>query len=119
MKSAFVLLAGFGDLIGAAFHAAFWRLFRWPETLAGSGRLNAAVTQVMNIMLIYTFAALGLALLWLREAAPPALLLAAVGFGALRLALQGPFFGYGSRASRGFALALLAITLLHLAAAFV
>ena len=44
---------------GALFHAAFRRLFGWPERLAPSGSLNTAITQTLNAMLIFVF--LGLA----------------------------------------------------------
>ena len=117
MKQALVIAAGIGDLLIAAFHVAFWRIFHWPKSLAGSGRLNASTTQVMNIMLIYCFVVIGVALLWLGPATPAALLLAAAGFGALRLALQPLFYGLMHPASKALAVAMLVLTLLHLFAA--
>lgn len=105
------------DLLLAAFHVAFWRLFRWPETLEPAGRLNAAVMQVMNLMLIFLFVVVAVTLLWLGPATPAPLLFAAAAFGALRIALQPVFFGLESRASQGFTAAMVLLTLAHLCAA--
>ncbi|MCA3641077.1 MAG: hypothetical protein IOC63_04350 [Methylobacterium sp.] len=118
MKAGLVQLAAFLDLALAAFHIAFWRLFRWPESLAAAGRLNAAVMQVMNLMLIYVFVVMGAALLWMGPAAPAPLLLAAAGFGAVRLALQPSFFGLRSRPSQAFTTGMALLTLAHLGATF-
>jgi len=84
MKSGLVQFAAFLDLAVTLFHIAFWRLFRWPETLQPSGRLNTAVTQVMNIMLIFLFGTVAGALFWMGATTPAPLLLAAAAFGALR-----------------------------------
>ena len=83
MKTAFVIAAGLFDVAIVVFHVLFWRLFRWPESLAGSGRLNSAITQTLNVMLTYVFAVYAAALLWQGSGAGPALLLPGVGFGAL------------------------------------
>lgn len=48
----------------AGFHLTFWRLFHWPTSLAGSGRLNAGVTQTLKIMLTLGVAIYGTALLF-------------------------------------------------------
>jgi hypothetical protein len=39
----------------ALFHAAFWKLFRWPQTLAAAGVANRAIIQIANLRLIYLF----------------------------------------------------------------
>jgi hypothetical protein len=67
-------LAAALDLGFAAFHAAFWRLFGWPGSLRHSGRVNAAITQTLNVMLAFVFAAYGgaLAVLAWRGAPVPA-----------------------------------------------
>ena len=119
MKAGLVLIAGLLDLALAAFHLAFWRLFRWPETLEPAGRLNAAVMQVMNLMLIFLFATVALTLLWMGTATPAPLLLAAAAFGGVRIALQPVFFGLRSRASQGFTAGMVLLTLAHLGAALV
>lgn len=117
MKQALVTAAALFDLGLAVFHIAFWRLFNWPGSLAASGRLNASVTQVMNIMLIYSFGMLGIILLWLGAAAPSALLLVVSGFGILRIALQPVYFGLGHPASKLLTLVFIVATLAHLGAA--
>lgn len=114
MKQGLVLAAGFFDLAIAGFHLLFWHLFRWPESLAGSGRLNTAITQTLNIMLTYVFAVYAVALLWQGREAGPALLLPGVGFGALRIWLQFRLFGIESRQSRIFTGLMALGTLLHL-----
>jgi len=37
----------------AAFHAFFWKLFRWKTSLRTATPLNRAVVQVLNLCLIY------------------------------------------------------------------
>ncbi|MCA3625882.1 MAG: hypothetical protein IOC49_01460 [Methylobacterium sp.] len=117
MKTNLVHLAAFLDLALTLFHLAFWRLFRWPQTLQPAGRLNAAVTQVMNIMLTFLFGTVAFTLFWMGPATPAPLLFAAAAFGALRIALQPIYFGLRSRASQGFTLAMVLLTLAHFAAA--
>lgn len=114
MKGAFVLAAALFDVAIFIFHVLFWRLFRWPESLEASGRLNSAITQTLNIMLTYLFAVYAAALFWLGREAGPALLLPAVGFGALRIWLQFRLFGVESRLSRIFTGMMALGTLLHL-----
>jgi hypothetical protein len=60
-----LMLAAVLDLAFAAFHLGFWRLFGWPARLKGSGNLNAAITQTLNVMLTFTFVSYGATLLWL------------------------------------------------------
>lgn len=48
----------------AVFHLMFWHLFRWPATLANSGRINTGVTQTLNIMLTFGVTMYGIALSW-------------------------------------------------------
>jgi hypothetical protein len=116
MSGPLVAACGLISLLAAVFHVMFWRLFRWPEGLQGSGRLNAAITQVMNIMLIYVFTAYGAALLWLGATAPPLLLAAGGGFLALRCALQPPMFGMSHPGSKALVAIGCAGLALHLAA---
>ncbi len=114
MKAALVYAAGLFDLAIFIFHVLFWRLFRWPESLEPSGQLNTATTQTLNIMLTYCFAVYAAALLWQGGEAGPALLLPAVGFGALRMWLQFRLFGVENRLSRIFTGLMALGTLLHL-----
>jgi hypothetical protein len=89
-----LLAAGLLDLGFALFHAAFWRLFGWPERLEPSGRLNTAITQTLNAMLGFVFLAYGAALIWQSGQADvhPLLPLAGAAFWGLRLALQLAWF---------------------------
>ena len=59
------VLAGATDLGFALFHAMFWRLFNWPGRLPASGTVNSAITQTLNVVLIYAFCAYGAGLIWL------------------------------------------------------
>lgn len=56
-----ILLGGLHSLAFAVFHMAFWKLFRWPQTLAGTTVANRAIVQILNLRLIYI--ALGIAVL--------------------------------------------------------
>ncbi len=97
-----LVAAGLIDLSFALFHAAFWRLFGWPERLQPSGSLNSAITQTLNVMLTFVFAAYGAALLWQAQAGEPATALPLAGglFWLLRLALQFLWFDLKPLASR-------------------
>lgn len=89
-----VLAAGLIDLGFALFHAAFRRLFGWPERLVPSGSLNTAITRTLNAMLIFVFLAYGATLIWLagQGNVHPALPLAGAAFWGLRLMLQFIWF---------------------------
>ena len=119
MRSALIVSAGVFDLAIAVFHLLFWRLFHWPESLAGSGRLNTAITQTLNIMLTYVFIVYGAALVMQRAEATNALLLSGFGFGVIRIYLQFRLFGVASRASLAFVGAALLGTMLHLVPALI
>jgi hypothetical protein len=58
-----VLLGGWHSLGFALFHMAFWKLFDWPRALASTNVATRAVTQILNLRLIYVF--LGMAALCL------------------------------------------------------
>lgn len=114
MKTAFVIAAGLFDVAIVVFHVLFWRLFRWPESLQPSGRLNSAITQTLNVMLTYVFAVYAAVLLWQGREAGPALLVPGVGFGILRIWLQVRLFGVESRLSKIFTGLMALGTFLHL-----
>jgi hypothetical protein len=50
-----ILSAGAFNLALALFHVCFWRLFKWPLSLAPSGTLNRGVTQILNLAIAYLF----------------------------------------------------------------
>lgn len=56
-----ITLGGLHSLAFALFHIAFWKLFGWPQTLAGTTIANRAILQILNLRLIYVF--LGIAAL--------------------------------------------------------
>ena len=47
----------------AVFHMFFWKLFGWPAELKSLSVANRAITQIMNLRLIYIFLAVGVILL--------------------------------------------------------
>ena len=50
-----VCLCGMHSLGFAAFHLAFWKLFGWPAALRQTNAATCAVTQILNLRLIYVF----------------------------------------------------------------
>lgn len=56
-----IRLAGLHSLGFAVFHLAFWRLFRWRETLQRAAFADRAILQIANLQLVYVF--LGIAAL--------------------------------------------------------
>ena len=91
---ALLLAAGLLDLGFALFHAAFWRLFGWPERLEPSGQLNTAIAQTLNAMLGFVFLAYGAVLVGQsgQGSVHPLLPLAGAAFWSLRLVLQFAWF---------------------------
>ncbi len=58
-KITFIYLSGIFNLIVAVFHILFWKIFNWKVTLDKGTKANKAVTQLMNVNLIYLFLAMG------------------------------------------------------------
>ncbi len=113
----YTILASLFDIGFGLFHLAFWRLFGWPATLVGSGKINAAVTQTLNAMLTYCFFAYALALIWsTTEEHSPLLAWAGAGFWLLRAALQPLLFSARHRLSVAMTILFLAGAALHTAA---
>ncbi len=105
----------------AAFHVAFWKVFRWPVTLAGSGRTNSAITQTLNVLITYCFIVYALALIAMWCADAPTATAAALGVGAgfwlIRACLQSALFPVRGRVSKAFTWLFAAGVALHVAAA--
>jgi multidrug transporter EmrE-like cation transporter len=116
--------AGTIDLGFAVFHILFARLFGWPDRLQASGGINAAITQTLNVVLIYIFIAYGTGLLALAVAKPgiPAAFsqsyaLAGAGGWALRTALQFVYFPARRHWSAAITIVFVVAAALHGAAA--
>ena len=56
MNEWIILAAGIHSLAFALFHLAFWRLFRWRDTLQRATPVDRAVIQILNLRLTYVFA---------------------------------------------------------------
>ncbi|QWP76598.1 hypothetical protein J5226_23985 [Lysobacter sp. K5869] len=56
-----IYLAGLHSLGFALFHVAFWKLFRWRQTLRTATVADRAIIQILNLRLIYVL--LGIAAL--------------------------------------------------------
>lgn len=116
-----IVAAGLFNLALAVFHAMFWRLFRWPESLAGLDRVNRAILQLVNIFLAAFFVMVGLAfVIFAGEIAGSQLgrfLLASMAVGwVFRLVLQPVYFGWKSGKSLFVLAVLLLGVVLHLGA---
>ncbi|MBN7137179.1 hypothetical protein A7A76_20825 [Lysobacter enzymogenes] len=59
--TSWIHLAGLHSLGFAVFHLAFWRIFRWRDTLRTATVADRAILQILNLRLIYVF--LGIAAL--------------------------------------------------------
>ncbi len=114
-----LVASGLIDLGFALFHAAFWRLFGWPERLQPSGGLNSAITQTLNVMLSFVFVAYGAALIWQGWIGATAMALPLVGglFWILRLVLQFVWFDLKPIASRAITAVFALAAAVHLLAA--
>ena len=54
-----VQLCGLHSFAFAGFHLAFWKLFDWKRELQKVGLPTRAVTQILNLRLIYFFVGVG------------------------------------------------------------
>jgi hypothetical protein len=98
----YLLMAGILWMAGAlyhlgfaAFHAFFWKLFRWKTSLRSATPLNRAVIQVLNLCLIYAFLAIAVfsAVRAVKPEAGSAAPFCVAGFWLLRAFYQPLFFG--------------------------
>jgi hypothetical protein len=99
-----ILAAGAFNLALALFHLLFWRLFKWPHSLAASGALNRSVTQILNLAIAYLFSLSALVCFFFPvDLAQTALgqfwLLAMAIFWLARALVQPVFFGLRHPAS--------------------
>lgn len=62
---ALVYLCGVHSLGFAVFHLAFWKLFGWPAALRQTNVATRAVTQIINLRLIYVFLGVAVLCFWL------------------------------------------------------
>jgi hypothetical protein len=102
--SALLFSAGLFNLVFAAFHLLFWRLFRWPDELSRLGFANRGIMQVLNLCLTYMFVLMGgVFLLYPAQLQGTDLgrwlLLGMTGFWLVRLIYQPMFFGLRHRPS--------------------
>jgi hypothetical protein len=58
-KDLLVQLCGLHSFGFAAFHLAFWKLFDWKHDLQRASFATRAVTQILNLRLIYVFIGIG------------------------------------------------------------
>lgn len=65
MRSVALCYSAAHDLALMAFHALFPRLFQWRRALATLDAVNHGVVHVMNLALMFVFAAAGLFCAWL------------------------------------------------------
>lgn len=54
-----VQLCGLHSFAFALFHLAFWKLFHWKHELQKVGLPTRAITQILNLRLIYFFTGMG------------------------------------------------------------
>lgn len=55
MKETLIIAGGIYTVALIIFHALFWRIFNWPETLMPLNYVNKAVIQVLNISITFIF----------------------------------------------------------------
>ncbi len=58
-KDLLVQLCGLHSFGFAAFHLAFWKLFDWKRDLQRASFATRAITQILNLRLIYVFLGIG------------------------------------------------------------
>ena len=54
-----VQLCGIHSFAFAAFHLGFWKLFDWKRDLRDTSLATRAITQILNLRLIYFFLGIG------------------------------------------------------------
>lgn len=125
MAEAFLFIGGLYHLAFSVFHLLFGRVFKWKSSLRLTTQVNRSVIQVMNLCLVFLFAAvaavsfLGREVL-LNETAGKWILVFIAGFWFWRALLQIVFFGGRRLVSWVFSLIFLAGSALYglLAAGF-
>jgi hypothetical protein len=110
------------DFAFALFHAGFNRIFGWRCVLAPLDFVNRGIVHVMNLALVYLFAAIGAVVLVASHEVTPspvtsALLWTMAGFWTLRAACQPAYFKLRHPASTALFVLFLLGGVLHGAAA--
>jgi hypothetical protein len=54
-----IQLCGLHSFAFALFHLAFWKLFDWKRDLGNTSLATRAITQILNLRLIYLFLGIG------------------------------------------------------------
>jgi hypothetical protein len=116
LNEALIISGGFFHLAFAVFHLFFRRIFRWQParfsqylTALDSGKdlyvyINRAITQILNLCLIFVFFAAGIISIFyshdlLSSNLGKIILISISGFWFLRLIEQITFFGFKKRFS--------------------
>lgn len=55
MAEALIFAGGVYTVALIVFHVFFWRIFKWPESLASLNHVNRATMKVINISLTFIF----------------------------------------------------------------
>jgi len=97
-ESSAVVASGVFDLALALFHATFWRLFRWPQSLGSLGHINRNILYILNLAVAALFTLMGALLITYRSDVATTSLGAALLWGLslfwlARAALQPQMFG--------------------------
>ena len=62
-----IIVCGIFSIAFAVFHSLFWKLFNWKTDLKKLSIANRAVTQILNLRLIYVFLFVGFLCFWFPE----------------------------------------------------
>ena len=99
MEKALLIVGGVLNLAFVGFHASFWRFkgLNWRVELPRTNPVNRGAIQVMNLMLMYTFACFAVVSFVMAASSVPRALLTAFaivigGFFVVRGVLQPLFF---------------------------
>ena len=102
MKKAILYAGGILNILGAAGHMFFWKLFNWSEELPKLSIINQGILQVANIILIFIilyFAVMSFIIAKHEkiDLYAKSIIICMCGFYSIRLFLGYPMFGYHYR----------------------
>ncbi len=99
MEKALLIVGGMLNVAFVGFHASFWRFkgLNWRTELPRTNPINRGAIQVMNLMLIYTFACFAVVSFIMAATSVPRAMVTSFsvvigGFFAVRAVLQPAFF---------------------------